>query len=242
MDKNRSIETLNRQNRFQQVQASLQLLEEAETEVSASTRKLISEAISQLRRATTEEGLRQLTSPTFELQKLSLRDVVEIIEFVMQAKRVMNSTPNKVVFTWARTVESRLPFWIEVQREELVKLISSLADHAVESLGGASGVIRFDLRCGLRSVEISVEDNGRGMSDELMARLQSKGLFQTKRHADWLTPGQIRNRVVSWGGRLERQSRLGVGTRVIIEIPKLMNLDHEMPLVGDGPRSLPSDL
>lgn len=64
------------------------------------------------------------------------------------------------------------------------------------------GVIRLAIRFGLRTMEISVEDNGRGLPAVESAEISS-----------------LRESIQRSGGKLERISKLGVGSRTVIELP-----------------------
>lgn len=69
------------------------------------------------------------------------------------------------------------------------------------------GVVRLSIRVGQRVAEIAVEDNGRGTWAVVGAPSLAEKLNGFRRYVE------------SHGGRLERFARLGVGARIIIELP-----------------------
>lgn len=96
------------------------------------------------------------------------------------------------------------------------------------------GVIRLSVRYGLRVIEVAVEDNGRGLTTR-------------NEHAEQ-NLATLRERVESWDGKLDRISRLGVGSRTSLELRILSEparayratLKHPNPIVnpiGDGSRA-----
>jgi len=62
-------------------------------------------------------------------------------------------------------------------------------------------------------VEISVADDGIGMSAETLARIESP-FFTTKEHGTGLGLSTCRSIVAEAGGTLSIESRIGSGTRV----------------------------
>lgn len=82
----------------------------------------------------------------------------------------------------------------------------TLAHESLPEIGSLrrEGVIRLSMRYGFRTVEIAVEDNGRG--------LQSRNLDAES------ALGRLKESLESLGGRLDRIARLGVGSRTSLEL------------------------
>ncbi len=98
---------------------------------------------------------------------------------------------------------------ISVDVDGLVEGVDACLRLALESLPeiGArkrEGVVRLSIRYGLRVIEISVEDNGRGM----IARNPEAEL---KLNA-------LKELTYAWGGTFDRLARLGVGSRTSLEL------------------------
>ncbi|MCM2280653.1 MAG: ATP-binding protein [Bdellovibrionaceae bacterium] len=126
-----------------------------------------------------------------------------------------------VTLTWGRTAGRDLPVAVEINAEDFTTVIESALDHAIESLGSGQGVVRIGIHPSLRQLQVTIEDNGRGISEELLMRVQARGLSCGMSAANGLTFKQMRALIMFWGGRVERQARLGVGSRVTIEIPRV---------------------
>ncbi len=104
---------------------------------------------------------------------------------------------------------------VSVDREALREGLRACLRLAYESLPESAGhrregVVRLSIRRGLRVVEIAVEDNGRGLSNqnlEVESRLR-----------------RLRESVEMQGGRFDRIARLGVGGRTSMELKILRQL------------------
>ncbi len=98
---------------------------------------------------------------------------------------------------------------IAVDLNGLVQGVNACLQLALESLPEIGsrkreGVIRLSLRYGLRVIEISVEDNGRGM----IARNPEAELKLNL----------LKDMTNIWGGTFDRLARLGVGSRTSLEL------------------------
>lgn len=107
-----------------------------------------------------------------------------------------------------------LPIAVRGQLSLIYVWLKSSVSQSLDSLGGfPNGVVRVNLRAGLGSIVISVEDNGRGIGESTQMK---QGRVEGR-----LTYSEIRAAVESIGGRFDLQARLGVGARVTIELPRI---------------------
>lgn len=98
---------------------------------------------------------------------------------------------------------------ISVDKQSLIAGVDACLQLALESLPeiGArkrEGVVRLSIRYGLRVVEISIEDNGRGL------------IARNPANEDKLS--SLKELTGAWGGSFDRVSRLGVGSRTSLEL------------------------
>jgi signal transduction histidine kinase len=107
--------------------------------------------------------------------------------------------------------EIHLPLAVRGDAESLKELLDGLLDLALSAIGEVSGgVIQVTVRPGLSFMTLIVEDNGRGLSE---AMLMTRGWqHQIQR---------LREITHSTGWLCERQARLGVGARAIVELPRM---------------------
>ncbi|MES2963716.1 MAG: ATP-binding protein [Bdellovibrionota bacterium] len=92
--------------------------------------------------------------------------------------------------------------------------LRSLVENAVDALGGGRGVVRLTLKPTLTHVAIAVEDNGRGLGEDLYKKL---GVQDPAR----LGLADVKAQAAKMGARLDLHSRLGVGTRATLELSRI---------------------
>lgn len=108
---------------------------------------------------------------------------------------------------------------VRFDAKALSSSLSALVDRSVSSLGGGIGVVRARLSIGMGSVNLTIEDNGRGFSDDLIRHTIAKGGYATGSESV-LAAERIRRLAHAWGGRAESLARLGAGSRTDIELPR----------------------
>lgn len=111
---------------------------------------------------------------------------------------------------------------IAVDAPALLKGLETCLELALQSLPEIGtrrreGVIRLSIRCGLRVIEVAVEDNGRGLTTPHLHI--EDGL------------NELKDLAPKWGGKLDRLTRLGVGSRTALELR----------IVRTRPRTLPTE-
>lgn len=227
--------------------AALQMLAHADDELSPESKRLMDEAILKIRRlaeqaesaqarAAAERASEKARGAEMQIveapvsgvdlskgesQMFRLEDIARMMDAAMAKKRSGLPMNSRVQLSWSRSVERDLPVVIQINADDFSMVVGSLIDQAIESLGGGEGVVRVGLHPGLRQIQVTVEDNGRGMTEELLMRLQARGLGQPPLASSRLSFKQIRALISFWGGRVDRQARLGVGSRVTVEIPRV---------------------
>lgn len=117
---------------------------------------------------------------------------------------------------------------IAADLDSVARGVTAFLNLALESLPEVGnrkreGVIRLSIRSGVRTIEIAVEDNGRGLASP-----------NPKVEADYQT---IKELTTKWSGTLDRVARLGVGSRTALELRKLSPVARA-PSVEVTPRSL----
>lgn len=101
------------------------------------------------------------------------------------------------------------------------QILLNLVINAEQALAGRPDpqiTIAFDVRDGF--VEVSVVDNGPGMSLDL-ARKATAPFFTTRHEAGGLGLAVARTLAESLGGRLDLDAGVGTGTRVVLKVPRV---------------------
>lgn len=119
---------------------------------------------------------------------------------------------------FSATADRPVPLAVRGKAVLLSAIVRDLLGVSFDSLGAVSGVVRVALRPGPRSVSVMIEDNGRGLGEEMIGRLEARGLFvRTSR----LNLREIRALIEAVGWKLIFQARLGVGSRMTLELPRV---------------------
>lgn len=108
--------------------------------------------------------------------------------------------------------------FVDVLGSDLKRTLSNLIDNAVESLPGAGKVVVRLAHTGCHVV-LTVSDNGKGIAEEVLARLGERGFTHGKAGGSGLGLHQARSTMKRWGGTLSIRSTVGLGTTVEVELP-----------------------
>jgi signal transduction histidine kinase len=117
-----------------------------------------------------------------------------------------------------------IPLAVRGNRDSFMSLVQSLLERAMDSLTGPDGVVRVVLKPGMRSVSVLIEDNGRGLNEALILKLEAKGLVS--RSDTRLSWKDLRSLAEASDWSLDLQARLGVGSRVTLEFPRVDAFVH----------------
>lgn len=109
---------------------------------------------------------------------------------------------------------------VEIDAVQVERAIQNLVVNAVDAVAPGKGKVRVWCSLQGESVEIGVEDNGCGMSEELI-RLTAEPFFTTKKNSGGTGLGLsiVRQVTEAHGGSVRIKSKPGEGTRITMTIP-----------------------
>ncbi|HLM58136.1 MAG TPA: ATP-binding protein, partial [Pyrinomonadaceae bacterium] len=140
-------------------------------------------------------------------------DLVPVIRRVLAA----HAEPARPLYE----VEARLPDSLvaTVEAERVAAVVENLVVNALEAMGGRGG--RLTVEAGQEGdyVHLSVADTGVGMTEEFVRTRLFHPFATTKTKGIGLGLFTCKEVVEAHGGRLEVESRLGVGTRFRVVLP-----------------------
>lgn len=117
--------------------------------------------------------------------------------------------------------ESSYGLFAKIVPSECKRAISNILNNSIEALG-ETGQVTVELgQHDIHGVEIHIKDNGKGVPSDILSKLGQKGETHGKEEGSGLGLYHARSAVESWGGSLEIQSELHVGTTITIRLPKL---------------------
>jgi len=141
-----------------------------------------------------------------------------------EARVAVEGRPVKLVLT--APVGTGLPIAVRGSILSITSWMKSSILNSIESLGGfPDGTVRVSIRPGLTALQILIEDNGRGFGESILSKMGQA--------SDRVSVNEIRKGVERLGGRFDIQARLGVGSRLVIELPRVDALANS-PRISRG--------
>ncbi|MBI4060973.1 MAG: HAMP domain-containing histidine kinase, partial [Elusimicrobia bacterium] len=105
-----------------------------------------------------------------------------------------------------------------VEPTEFKRVLSNLIDNGVEALPG-KGAVTVSLSGQGGSVQLKVDDNGKGIPPDVRERLGQRGETHGKPGGSGLGLYHAKTCVEAWGGSLEIASEVGKGTSLLVTLP-----------------------
>jgi len=102
----------------------------------------------------------------------------------------------------------------------LRRVLSNLINNAVEAIDGPGRISLRVSRASDTEVQITIQDNGKGMSDEILRHLGERNFSHGKKNGFGRGFSHAKEVLSSIGGRIEVQSKEGLGTSIILHLKK----------------------
>lgn len=108
---------------------------------------------------------------------------------------------------------------IDDVKDDFSRMLSNLLNNAIEACNSDhNGTIKIILSKSNNIITLSITDNGRGMSEEILQKLKNgETITHGKKHGHGIGMQQIRNVISKLHGRLDIQSTLSKGSVFILE-------------------------
>lgn len=148
----------------------------------------------------------------------SVQSLSRLIDPLIAEKRLEFRTQSGIVIH-SRTEDGVNDLRAAVHPGEFKRLLSNLINNAVEAFGNGAGEVRVILGKRDGRASVSVEDNGKGIAPEILAKLGGRGETHGKPGGSGLGLHHARTSVESWGGSIELTSELGKGTTATLLLP-----------------------
>jgi signal transduction histidine kinase len=106
----------------------------------------------------------------------------------------------------------------------LKQVISNVINNSIEAMPSEEGKITLSLEKSEEMISISIQDSGKGMSPETLSQIGKKEFSfgkETLSHSGFgIGLQHAFETVAEWGGKIEIDSKIGLGTSVRILLPK----------------------
>ena len=153
-------------------------------------------------------------------QELTL--LAPLIEIIVTEKRVQYKNLISIEIEFNQTKES-YGLFSKINPNEFKRLLSNLVTNAVEAMEDKSGRVTIVLSSNtLEKVTISVQDNGKGIPEEIIPKLCVRGATFGKAKGNGLGLFHAQETISSWNGVLSIKSKIDWGTDITIMLPREM--------------------
>jgi signal transduction histidine kinase len=142
-----------------------------------------------------------------------------------------------------------LPYGLfgKIDLTEFTVLVSNLLNNAMES--GSEVPLRVELSCeSVKNViRISIRDNGRGIPPSVLLQLGLNPVTYGKERGSGIGVLHASRNIKKWGGTLVISSQEGIGTEVILEVPRVnapawhlpeLSIASKIPVIVDDSPSI----
>jgi len=107
-----------------------------------------------------------------------------------------------------------------IASREFKRIISNLINNAIEAAHEHCKITVSVFLSNEDTINICVEDNGKGIPKDILPKLMERGASFGKAKGSGLGLYHAKTTLLSWKGNLAIESEAGIGTRVIITLPK----------------------
>ena len=159
-----------------------------------------------------------------------VRLLSSLIDPVITEKRLQFESKSGVNIDFELTRES-YGLFARIQPVEFRRMTSNLVNNAVEALGN-KGAVKVGLAHDGGNIVLTVNDNGKGIPPEILAKLGQRGETHGKAGGSGLGLFHARTTAESWGGSLVITSELGKGATITIKLPKAEAPEGFVPVLA----------
>jgi signal transduction histidine kinase/FixJ family two-component response regulator len=143
-----------------------------------------------------------------------------LVESIITEKRLQFRSKIEVEIDF-RVDSSSYGFFVAAAPSDFKRVLSNLINNAVEAIDGRGSVnVSTGKDSAKNFVFVRVADSGKGISPAIISKLGERGATFGKDGGSGLGLYHARKMVEGWGGRLEVESELGVGTVLTINVPE----------------------
>jgi anti-sigma regulatory factor (Ser/Thr protein kinase) len=142
----------------------------------------------------------------------SVKEIIESMRYRYQEREIR--------FEFKEEEREKFVF-IRGEWSEFSRMITNVIKNGVEALEGGGEIEVREVVKG-EEVEIRVKDNGKGMSKEMVEKIErGEEVGTTKKEGHGIGMGQIKGTIKGMKGKIEIESREGEGTEFILRFPKV---------------------
>jgi len=156
--------------------------------------------------------------------KMPVTSIVEVnMNSIIDEVLTLFSGYNNIKFSYTNGCGSNI--LVKGDREQLFRVFVNLIKNAVQSIEkGKKGEIKIELSCNGKIMTAIVEDNGRGIPEDLQPKLFNPN-FTTKSGGMGLGLAIVKGIVENTGGKIWFETELSRGTKFFVELPLSFSIE-----------------
>jgi len=186
--------------------------------------------------------LSRLISDFSDVQRLDLRvlklnkEKIYLVDAINDSIVNLRQEIEKCNITLTTSLDEHITYICDKQR--ISQVLNNLLTNCMDFCPKTDGKINIILQTFGKNIEIIVEDNGIGMSEEQASKVGTK-FYQvdsslTRQHGGTgLGLSICKGIVEGHGGTMKMESKIGKGTKVYIKLPKKSSLDKNTEIIQD---------
>lgn len=143
-----------------------------------------------------------------------------------KSRFLLNQVVQEVADLYSATKEVQLnmhiptaEFYVHSDRDQLSRVFNNLVKNAIQAIDHEAGQVNIHLELNGDQAKVRVEDNGKGIPDEIGARI-FEPRFSTKSSGMGLGLAIVKKIIEGAGGRIYFESEVGKGTKFFVELPR----------------------
>jgi signal transduction histidine kinase len=155
------------------------------------------------------------------LKNLETELLMPIVDSLITEKRTQYREKLNLQIDFVQTKES-YGLFSQLQLTQFKRVLSNLIDNAVEALPDFSGRVNVALSFDTDFNTVTIEDNGCGIQKETLKKIGERGATFNKESGSGLGLFYAKTNVADWGGNVQIESDVGIGTKIRIHLPREM--------------------
>lgn len=145
----------------------------------------------------------------------------DLLEIITEKKYEYGDLPIEFI---SKISQSGYFAFIDIDAKAFKRTLSNLINNAVDAFDGKPGEITIHLDTIDDKVQIIIEDNGKGMPVKIKEKiLNNIAITSGKSNGHGIGFSQVRDALANNDGKLDIDSAIGVGTKIILTFSKITN-------------------
>jgi len=143
-------------------------------------------------------------------------EVIDLVEKIENIVKLFENTDNVKIYSQLNKIHQANIF---ADKEQISRVFINLLKNAIQSIpDGVNGKIQVEMNIVNNYINIKIEDNGIGISEEQKAKMFTPS-FTTKSSGMGLGLPIVKNIITNAKGKIWFESELGKGTKFFVEFP-----------------------